>query len=84
MQGLAEIGDQVVAILQAHRQAHEPFGNSHLGLLLGREALMGCRVRMTDQTLRISEIVGDVDQLEPVKGLECRRLADLTDFLYQS
>src|SRR5260370_26817508 len=66
---LHEVGDDVVDVLEADRDAHGAVVDPKLGALLGADAHVRRRGGMRDQALGIAEVVGDVDELQPVQPL---------------
>src|SRR5690242_15392592 len=70
LQRAGEIVEQIVDVLEADREPHQPVADAELGALLRRQALVRRRRRMRDQALGIAEIVGDADERERVEEAE--------------
>src|SRR4051794_18675579 len=51
--------DEVVRMLEADREPHEPFADAHQRALDRLETLVGRGRRMGDQALGVAEVVGD-------------------------
>src|SRR4051812_12311168 len=60
-QGPADIGHQIGLALEPGRQPHQRVADAEHLALLGLQPRMRRRRRMSDQALRIAEIVRDVD-----------------------
>src|SRR5690606_25386994 len=74
---LDEILKKVVGILDACREPERSGGDAEFGTCLVRQVLVRRRSRMGDEALRITEIVGDLRDLERVLQSECCLLAAL-------
>ena len=66
---LRQVGDDVVDMLDPHRQPHIAFGHTGIALLVGCQLRMRGRGRMNGQRARIADI-GDV--VEEPEGIDER------------
>src|ERR1700753_4329087 len=69
-QSPVEIGDQVFGALQSHRDANYAVAQANSSTPLGPHRTVGCRRRVGDKGFGITQVVGDVDQLQLVQYLE--------------
>ena len=74
---LFQIGDDVVDILDADRQAHHFGSGARLLQLLGRQLAVGRRGRMDDERARVAEIGEMREQLDVRHRLDARVIATL-------
>src|SRR5690606_31395954 len=74
LQRLAYIRDEVVGVLQSHRQPQRAAADAEFGTRLVGQALVRGGRRMRDQALRVAEIVGHLDYVERVLEAEGLRL----------
>src|SRR5260370_30823667 len=66
VEGLLEVGDDVVLVLDAERQADITVGDASLQLLFGRQLGMRGARRMDRQRARIADIGDMVEHLERI------------------
>src|SRR5688572_31962400 len=76
-QRLYQVGDDVLGVLEADRDAHGAVADAELGALLGADAHVRRGRGMGHQALRVAEVVGDVYKLQAVQRLEGGPLAGL-------
>src|SRR3984957_13209427 len=69
-QGPVDVGDEVFGPLQPHRDANYPVAQPNSDTSFGSHRTMGCRRRMGDKGFGVTQVIGDVDQLQFVQYFE--------------
>ena len=65
--GLVEIRFEIVDVFETHRQPDQAVADPEVLAFLAAEPLVGRRRRMGRQALGVSQVVGDVDNLEGIE-----------------
>src|SRR5690606_29878241 len=68
-EGLVNVGDDVVDVLDAHRNPHKVLGDAGGGEFFGVELAVGCRGRVAGQGFGVADIDQTIDHLEAVDEL---------------
>ena len=76
-QGLIEVGDQVIYVLNPNRQAHNIWPGTRRNLLFLGQLTMGCRGRVNDQAARITKVGNMAEDLDGIHQFGAGRIAAL-------